>query len=72
MITTEADSEKHLIKSMRISSDYFIYCIVLYSGKTIFSVCGSIFSIICTEIGNVSRSSLITSVTTVHGLDIQK
>ena len=60
------------VKSMRISLDHFIYCIVLYNSKTIFSVCGSIFSIICTVLGNVPRSSLITSVTTVHGLDIQK
>ena len=28
--------------------------------------------IICTVLGNVSKSSLITSVTTVHGLDNQK
>ena len=60
------------VKSMRISLDHFIYCIVLYNSKTIFSVCGSIFSIICTVCGNVSRSSFITSVTTVHGLDFQK
>ena len=37
------------VKSMRISYDHFIYiCIVLYKCKTIFSICGSIFSIICT------------------------
>ena len=57
------------VKSMRISLDHFIYCIVLYKCKTIFSICGSIFSIICTVLGNVS---LITSVTTAHGLDNQK
>ena len=34
------------VKSMRISLDHFIYCIVLYKCKTIF--CGSIFSIIYT------------------------
>ena len=34
------------VKSMRISFDHFIYCIVLYKCKTIFSICGSIFSII--------------------------
>ena len=41
-------------KSMRISLDHFIYWIVLYKCKTIFSTCGSIFSIICTVLGNVS------------------
>ena len=60
------------VKSMRISYDHFIYCIVFYKCKTIFSICGSIFSIICTVLGNVSKRSLITSVTTVHGLDNQK
>ena len=60
------------VKSMRISRDHFIYCIVLYKCKTIFSICGSVFSIICTVLGNVSKRSLITSVTTVHGLDNQK
>ena len=60
------------VKSMRISFDHFIYCIVLSKCKTIFSICGSIFSIICTVLGNVSKRSLITSVTTVHGFDNQK
>ena len=60
------------VKSMRISLDLFIYCIVLYKCKTIFSICGSIFSIICTVLGNVSKRSLIIPVTTVHGLDNQK
>ena len=60
------------VKSMRISLDHCIYCIVLYKCKTIFSICGSIFSIICTVLGNVSKRSLVTSVTTVHGLDIKK
>ena len=60
------------VKSMRISLDHFIYCIVLYKCKTIFSICGSIFSIICTVLGNVSKRSLITSLTKVHGLDNQK
>ena len=55
------------VKSVRISLDHFIYCIVLYKRKTIFSICDSIFSIICTVLGNVSKRSLITSVTTVHG-----
>ena len=54
------------VKSMRISLDHFFYC------KTIFSICGSVFSIICTVLGNVSKRSLITSLTTVHGLDNQK
>ena len=36
------------VKSMRISLDHFIHCIVLYNGKTTFSICGSILSIICT------------------------
>ena len=60
------------VKLMRISLDHFIYCIVLYKCKTIFSICGSIFNIIYTVLGNVSKRSLITSVTTVHGLDNQK
>ena len=60
------------VKSMRISLDHFICCIVLYKCKTIFSLRGSIFSIICIVLGNVSKSSLITSVTTVHGVDNQK
>ena len=60
------------VKSMRISFDHFIYCIVLYKCKTIFSICCSIFSIKCTVLGNVFKMSLITSVTTVHGLDNQK
>ena len=60
------------VKLMRISFIYFIYCIVLYKCKIIFSICGSIFSIICTVLGNVSKRSLIASVTTVHGLDNQK
>ena len=60
------------VKSMRISLDHFIYCIVLFKCKTIFSICGSIFSIICTVLGNMSKMSLITSVTTVNALDYQK
>ena len=60
------------VKSMRISLDHFIYCIVLYKCKTIFSICGSILRIICTVLGNVPKRSLITSVTTVHGLDDQQ
>ena len=60
------------VKSMRNSLDQFIYCIFLQKCKTIFSICGSIFSIICTVLGNVSKRSLITSVTPVHGLDNQK
>ena len=60
------------VKSMRNSLDHLIYRIFLYKCKTIFSICGSIFSIICTVLGNVSKRSLITSVTTVHGLDNQK
>ena len=60
------------VKSMRISLDHFIYCIVLYECNTIFSMFCSIFSIICTVLGNVSKRSLITSVTTVHWLDNQK
>ena len=60
------------VKSMRFSLDHFIYCIVLYKCKTIFSFCGSIVSIIYTVEGNVSKKALITSVTTIHGLDNQK
>ena len=61
-----------IVESMRISLDHFIYCIVLYKCKTIFSNFGSIFSTICTVLGNVSKRSLITSVTTVDWLDNQK
>ena len=57
------------VKSIRISLDHFIYYFVLYKCKTI---CGSIFSIIFTVLGNVSKRSLITSVATVHVLDNQK
>ena len=60
------------VKSMRISLDHFDYCIVLYKCKTIFSICCSIFCIIRTVLENVAKRSLITSVTTVHGLDNQK
>ena len=60
------------VKSMIISLDHFIYCSVLYKCQTIFSICGSILSIICIVLGNVSKRSLITSVTTVHGLNNQK
>ena len=63
---------KMSVKLMRISLDHFIYCIVLYKCKTIISFCGSIISIICTVLGSVSKRSLITSATTVHGLDNQK
>ena len=63
---------KMSVKSMRNSLDHFIYCIFLKKCKTIFSICGSIFCIICTVLGNVSKRSLITSVKTVHGLDNQK
>ena len=60
------------VKSMRNRLDHFIYRIFLYKCKTISSICGSIFSIICTVLGNVSKRSLITSVKIVHGLDNQK
>ena len=48
------------VKSMGFSLDHFIYCIVLYKCKTIFSICDSMFSTICTVLGNVSKKSLIT------------
>ena len=60
------------VKSMRIGLDHFIYCILLCKCKTIISMCGSIFSIMCTVLGNVSKRLLITSLTTAHGLDNQK
>ena len=60
------------VKSMRNSLDHIIYCFFFKKCKTIFSICGSIFSIICTVLENVSKRSLITSVTPVHGLDNQK
>ena len=75
IITIEADNDKRLkmsVKWMRNSLDHFIYCIFLQKCKTIFSICGSIFSIICTVLGNVSKRSLITSVKTVHRLDNHK
>ena len=56
------------VRSMRNSLDHFIYCFFVKC-KTIFSICGSI---LCSVLGNVSKRSLITSVTTVHGLDNQK
>ena len=40
--------------------------------KLFFSICGSIFSIIHTVLGNMSSGLFITSVTTVNGLDNQK
>ena len=60
------------VKSMRISLDHFIYCLVLYKSKIIFCIRGSIFSIICTVLANVSKRSLITSLTIACGLDNQK
>ena len=56
------------VKSMIhvISLEHFIYCIVLCKCKTIFSICCSLFSIICTVLGNVSKRSLITSVTVLQ------
>ena len=45
------------VKSMRISLDHFIYCIVLYRCKSIFSICGSIFSIIRTVLGMCPKGS---------------
>ena len=45
------------VKLMRNSLDHFIYCIFMYKCKTIFSICGSIFSIICTVLGNVPKRS---------------
>ena len=44
------------VKSLRISLDNFIYYIVLYECKTIFSICGSIFSIICRVLGMGQKS----------------
>ena len=35
------------VKSMRISLDHFVYCIVLYKCKTIFSICGSFMFLFC-------------------------
>ena len=47
------------------------HLLFLYKSKTIFSVCGSICIIKCTVLGNMLKSTLITSVTTVHGLIIR-
>ena len=58
------------VKSMRNSLDHFIYLLSCTNVKL--SISGSIFSIICTALGNVSKRSLITSVTPVHGLDNHK
>ena len=64
-ITTEADNDKRLILGvtctwMRISLTIYNtpehLFIVLYKYKTIFSPCGSTFSIICTLLENVSKS----------------
>ena len=74
MITTEADNDKRLTCVLNRSElVWTISFIVLFNKcKIIFSICGSLFSIICTVLGIVSKGSLITSVTTVHGLDNQK
>ena len=75
MITTEADNDKCLTGVLnRCKLVWTISFIVLSCTNVIlsFSIFGSIFSIICTVLGNVSKRSLITSVTTVHGLDNQK
>ena len=61
------------VKSMRISLDHFIYCIVLYKCRTIFFLFVAIYLALYAQYKvNVSKRSLITSVTTVHGLDNQK
>ena len=60
------------VKSMRNS---WTISFIVFSCKNVklsFSICGSIFSIICTVLENVSKTSLISSVTPVHGLDNQK
>ena len=74
MITTEADNDKRLIwvllgwelvLNIYNKQEHLLYCLVIYN-------CGSIFSIICTVLGNVSKRALITSATTVHVLNNQK
>ena len=61
------------VKSMRNSLDHLIYRIFLYKCKTIFSIWGAIYLALYAQYyRNVSKRSLITSVTTVHGLDNQK
>ena len=61
------------VKSMRNSLDHFIYRIFLYKCKTIFSLFVALYSALYAQYyRNLSKRSLITSVTTVHGLDNQK
>ena len=55
------------VKLIRISLDHFICCFVLYKCKTIFSICGSIFSIIFTVLRNVSKRSLQQSMCLIIG-----
>ena len=63
---------KHILKEPTIRNSYQFSNVPSHKWQNIFSICGSIFSIICTVLGNVSKRSLITSVKTVHGLDNQK
>ena len=47
---------KKVMKLLAFIFEQPSYCIVLFKCKTIFSICGSIFSIICTVLGNVSKT----------------
>ena len=62
------------VKSIRNSLDHLIYRIFLYKCKTILSFLfvALYLALYAEYYRNVSKRSLITSVTTVHGLDNQK
>ena len=60
------------VKSKRISLERSFIVLACTNAQLSFLFVALYFSIICTVFGNVSKRSLITSVTTVHGLDNQK
>ena len=60
------------VKLIRNSLDHFIIVFSCKNVKQSFLFVALNLSIICTVLGNVSKRSLITFVTTVHGLDNQK
>ena len=75
MITTEADNDKRLTWELNRRELVWTISLIVLSCtnlKLSFLFFGSIFNSLCTVLGNVSKRSLITSVTTVHGLDNQK
>ena len=56
--------------NLTITINRYIYYIVLNKCETILSVGGYIFNIICTVLGNVSKSSLITFVTVQQSMGL--